>query len=163
MRIRSYSITLFILLCFFCCVTEAYCSLLNTDLVFNIKPNPKVSSKPTTIKLASVNFIASDYKPNINYISKEAELCLESGYTTRSCTGLLPGDVCPYEPTYMSGCCELDYQYVSSSSCVAPLSADEETCGGKYRCYCDRAKFPYGKDRECESPNIFNSDRKSVV
>ena len=168
MRIRSCSITLFVLLCFFCCVTEAYCSLLNTDLVYSIKPNPKVSSKPTSIKLASVSFLQSD--TNLSFGKGELDVktqCAALGYTIpkSSCSGVMQsGKPCSDEASmssvaeaenYVLSCCNSQLYTVDNpdkceNNSVA-LSSDFCEWGGKkmYRCKCDRTQYPYGDDHSC--------------
>jgi len=149
------------------CVYSILLNMANIDYAYshshinslvNIKPNPTTKSKPSNIKFASVSFITNDYRPRFTYISKEAEQCLDEGYNVTSCPGLLPGDICPYEPNYMNGCCDLEYKHTNKDSCIAPLSVDEKACGGKYRCYCDKTKYSYGDNKTCESPTIFNNE-----
>ena len=149
------------------CVYSILLNMANIDYAYshshinslvNIKPNPTTKSKPSNIKFTSVSFITNDYRPRFTYTSKEAEQCLDEGYNVTSCPGLLPGDICPYEPNYMNGCCDLEYKHSDKSSCIAPLSIDNEPCGGKYRCYCDKTKYPYGDGKVCESPTIFNDE-----
>ena len=169
MRIRSCSITLFVLLCFFCCVTEAYCSLLNTDLVYSIKPNPKVSSKPTSIKLASVSFLTNDSGVSFNGAELDAKTkCLVSGYGMQvsTCIGLgkNPGVLCPYNDAtqgveYADNCCDVTYNHLiddncednsrlSSSYCLRSTGSSNDAVR-YYRCECSEIAYPYMKDEDC--------------
>jgi hypothetical protein len=57
---------------------------------------------------------------------------------------------CPYNDRIYDKCCEASYTY-EASNCPAPRKLSSETCGGKHRCYCDTAQYPFAS---CSAPQI---------
>jgi len=109
---------------------------------------------------AGVNFIINEGN-DVNqtaqkeYINDYEKACSEANFKvkTSSCTGTQhPGLICPYSPLYTDKCCSSRYAYVLAGSCafgtVPDTDPNEGTCGGRYRCVCDRTEYPKGIDRE---------------
>ncbi len=107
-----------------------------------------------SIQTASVQFITGgdniDFG-NMDFTDPTIEQCKQNGYTLTSCdAGLLKGLKCPYNSAYFDKCCDASYKY-NSSECASPKTLSSDSCGGKYKCYCDRALYPV---ESCSSPQV---------
>lgn len=77
--------------------------------------------------------------------------CSNRGFSlpASACTGdMLPGLLCPLNPSYTDECCSIRYAYIITSSCMNGTIPSSDTCGGRYRCICDPIVYPKGMDRE---------------
>ena len=102
-------------------------------------------------KTAAVHFISKDGVLEFGDLSFEdptIKRCASEGYKLTSCANGSPAGFCPYNTSYFKECCTSDYQY---TSCSFPLTKSSDSCGGKYRCYCDASLFPVTK---CASPQV---------
>ena len=77
--------------------------------------------------------------------------CKSIGFNIRSC----PPDqykvrACPYNNDYYQRCCHNSYSY-HKSECSYPNTISSTSCGGKYKCYCDTALYPY-TSANCPAP-----------
>ena len=77
--------------------------------------------------------------------------CKSIGFNIRSC----PPDqygvrACPYNNDYYQRCCDNDYKY-TKGECSYPNTISSTSCGGKYKCYCDTALYPY-TSANCPAP-----------
>ena len=77
--------------------------------------------------------------------------CKSIGFNIRSC----PPDqygvrACPYNNDYYQRCCDNDYKY-AKGECSYPNTISSTSCGGKYKCYCDTALYPY-TSANCPAP-----------
>ena len=143
---------------------EAHQSDSSTYLVNNrIKPNLEFRSKPTTsyTKYASVSFLQSDSK--LDFKSGEIDVktqCASMGYVipVSKCTGAMkPSRLCSAESSmksvagadgYTTGCCNSNlYTALSPDACTNNSTSLNDFCyydgSKKYRCSCDRARYPY--------------------
>ena len=143
---------------------EAHQSDSSTYLVNNrIKPNLEFRSKPTTsyTKYASVSFLQSDSK--LDFKSGEIDVktqCASMGYVilVSKCTGAMkPSRLCSAESSmksvagadgYTTGCCNSNlYTALSPDACTNNSTSLNDSCyydgSKKYRCSCDRARYPY--------------------
>ncbi|MDO5387446.1 MAG: hypothetical protein Q4F75_09305 [Pseudomonadota bacterium] len=89
------------------------------------------------------------------------EFCEKAGYVNTPCPeGMTPGNFCPADSSYHSGCkCAAEYnQTCDSAAGLKPVNAND-TCGGKYKECCNTCtdytytSIPSGyvKDGECLS------------
>ena len=107
---------------------------------------------------AGIHFIVSnqgadfgnDDAKNNDFSDPTGETCKNLGYTVTSCASGMFNKACPYNDKIYDRCCDATYKY-TSSTCVSPKKLSSDTCGGKYRCYCDTATYPYAT---CNSPQI---------
>ena len=107
-----------------------------------------------SFQTASVQFITGggnlDFG-NMDFTDPTIEQCQKDGYSLTNCgSGQLQGLKCPYNSAYFDKCCDSRYKY-DKSACSYPNTVSGDTCGGKYKCYCDRNEFPY---EECVSPQV---------
>ena len=110
----------------------------------------------TNYQTAGVYFITGkdgvsfgDGKEN-DFSDPSGENCKRLGYTVTSCDSGLFNSACPYNDSIYDRCCDATYKY-TSSTCTTPKTLSSDTCGGKYRCYCDTATYPYSS---CNDPQI---------
>ena len=112
----------------------------------------------TNYQTAGVHFIVSnqgtdfgnDDAKNNDFSDPTGETCKRLGYTVTSCASGLFNSACPYNDKIYDRCCDVTYKY-TSSQCSSPKKLSSDTCGGKYRCYCDATTYPYAS---CNSPQI---------
>ena len=106
-------------------------------------------------KLAAVHFITGssgqtfDTQEN-DFADPSGEYCQRYGFTVTSCPSGLFNQACPYNDKIYDKCCDAAYTY-TSATCSTPKQLSADTCGGKHRCYCDTAAYPYAS---CDSPQI---------
>ena len=121
------------------------------DLELNL-PNRK------TFPISSVQFITG--RDNIDFGNMEfsdpsIDVCKNLGYTKNSCeTGYWKFDFCSYNREYFKTCCDNSYKY-TSSTCNHPNELSSDSCGGKYKCICNKKLYPVTK---CTSPQIFSNE-----
>ena len=108
-------------------------------------------------KLAGVHFIVgnngqtfADAGMSNEFDDPTGEYCKKFGFTINSCASGLFNRACPYNDRIYDKCCEASYTY-EASNCPAPRKLSSETCGGKHRCYCDTAQYPFAS---CSDPQI---------
>ena len=74
--------------------------------------------------------------------SENGDSCVAEGYILKTACDADPSryvtGYCPYNNKYVM-CCGRDYAY---DKCVYPLVTDGK-CGNKYKCVCDKDKYPY--------------------
>ena len=68
---------------------------------------------------------------------------------------------CPYDDSYFDTCCDKNFAY-AKAECSYPNTISGNSCGGKFKCYCDRSLYPYTAT-SCPSPKLHNEDRCSDV
>ena len=110
---------------------------------------------------AGVHFIVSDQgtdfgnddAKNNDFSDPTGETCKNLGYTVTSCETGLFNQACPYNDKIYDRCCDVTYKY-TSSQCSSPKKLSSDSCGGKYRCYCDTKTYPYAS---CNDPQIKGS------
>ena len=133
----------------------------HTNLVYNIKPTQKVKSKPAYPQYASVSFLQDNTK--LDFSKGEIDVktqCASLGYviSTSKCTGAMkPSKLCSAESSmksvagadgFTTGCCNSNlYTALSPDSCTNNSTSLNDFCyydgSKKYRCSCDRARYPY--------------------
>ena len=108
-------------------------------------------------KLAGVYFITGNNGQTFDNEAKDndftdptGDYCQRLGFPVSSCASGLFDKSCPYNDKFFNRCCEATYIY-SSSDCKSPRKLSSETCGGKHRCYCDTAQYPFAS---CSDPQI---------
>ncbi len=108
-------------------------------------------------KLAGVYFITGNNGQTFDNEAKDndftdptGDYCQRLGFPVSSCASGLFDKSCPYNDKFFNRCCEATYIY-SSSDCKSPRKLSSETCGGKHRCYCDTAQYPFAS---CSAPQI---------
>ena len=85
-----------------------------------------------------------------DFTDPTGDYCQRLGFPVSSCASGLFDKPCPYNDKFFNRCCEATYIY-SSSDCKSPRKLSSETCGGKHRCYCDTAQYPFAS---CNDPQI---------
>ena len=114
-------------------------------------------------KLAGVYFITgnngqtfdNEAKDN-DYTDPTGDNCKRLGFAVTSCASGLFNRACPYNDRIYDKCCEASYTY-EASNCPAPRKLSSETCGGKHRCYCDTAQYPFASSCDPQiKGNVFN-------
>ncbi len=95
------------------------------------------------------SLIFNDGKNN-DFTDPTGDNCKRLGYTITSCASGLFNRACPYNESIYDRCCDVTYKY-TASQCTSPRKLSSDTCGGKYRCYCDTATYPYAT---CNDPQI---------
>ena len=108
-------------------------------------------------KLAGVYFITGSNGQTFDNEAKDNDFtdptgdnCKRLGFAVTSCASGLFNRACPYNDRIYDKCCEASYTY-EASNCPAPRKLSSETCGGKHRCYCDTAQYPFAS---CNDPQI---------
>ena len=108
-------------------------------------------------KLAGVYFITGNNGQTFDNEAKDndftdptGDYCQRLGFPVSSCASGLFDKPCPYNDKFFNRCCEATYIY-NSSDCKSPRKLSSETCGGKHRCYCDTAQYPFAS---CNDPQI---------
>ena len=108
-------------------------------------------------KLAGVYFITGNNGQTFDNEAKDNDFtdptgdnCKRLGFAVTSCASGLFNRACPYNDRIYDKCCEASYTY-EASNCPAPRKLSSETCGGKHRCYCDTAQYPFAS---CTDPQI---------
>ena len=108
-------------------------------------------------KLAGVYFITGSNGQTFDNEAKDNDFtdptgdnCKRLGFAVTSCASGLFNRACPYNDRIYDKCCEASYTY-EASNCPAPRKLSSETCGGKHRCYCDTAQYPFAS---CSDPQI---------
>ena len=108
-------------------------------------------------KLAGVYFITGSNGQTFDNEAKDndftdptGDYCQRLGFPVSSCASGLFDKPCPYNDKFFNRCCEATYIY-NSSDCKSPRKLSSETCGGKHRCYCDTAQYPFAS---CSDPQI---------
>ena len=108
-------------------------------------------------KLAGVYFITGSNGQTFDNEAKDNDFtdptgdnCKRLGFAVTSCASGLFNRACPYNDRIYDKCCEASYIY-EASNCPAPRKLSSETCGGKHRCYCDTAQYPFAS---CSDPQI---------
>ena len=108
-------------------------------------------------KLAGVYFITGNNGQTFDNEAKDNDFtdptgdnCKRLGFAVTSCASGLFNRACPYNDRIYDKCCEASYTY-EASNCPAPRTLSSETCGGKHRCYCDTAQYPFAS---CSDPQI---------
>ena len=108
-------------------------------------------------KLAGVYFITGNNGQSFDNEAKDNDFtdptgdnCKRLGFAVTSCASGLFNRACPYNDRIYDKCCEASYTY-EASNCPAPRKLSSETCGGKHRCYCDTAQYPFAS---CSDPQI---------
>ena len=108
-------------------------------------------------KLAGVYFITGNNGQTFDNEAKDndftdptGDYCQRLGFPVFSCASGLFDKPCPYNDKFFNRCCEATYIY-GSSDCKSPRKLSSETCGGKHRCYCDTAQYPFAS---CNDPQI---------
>lgn len=103
---------------------------------------------------ASVSFITGDdslqFNNSLNFNDKSPDTCKALGYNITTCPGGNLIEVCPYNSAYFKECCDASYNY-TKSQCAAPKTISNESCGGKYKCYCNKSVY---KVSSCVSPQV---------
>ena len=129
--------------------SSLYTSL--TDLNQNQAFRPKLLAAPaSSFKLAKVHFVVDtadkigfdDIEQSFDH--KNAQRCKDLGFAqTAACAAnQFKARLCPYDDAYYDRCCDNDYKY-TKGECSYPNTISSTSCGGKYKCYCDTALYPY--------------------
>ncbi len=140
-------------------------SFSRTDLIdLNQKPifRPKLSSfqSASAYKTAKVHFVVnSSDKMGFDYKEQEfnhdnINRCKALGFSkTGACAaGQYAVRFCPYDNAYFSQCCDNTYAY-SKAECSYPRTISSNSCGGKFKCYCDTSLYPY-TSKTCANPRL---------
>ena len=107
-------------------------------------------------KLAAVHFIVGDQGLTFNDFGKQNfddpsnDYCQRLGFAVSSCASGLFNRACPYNDKIYDKCCDAAYIY-TPASCSSPRTLSADVCGGKHRCYCDTAQYPFAS---CDIPRI---------
>ena len=107
-------------------------------------------------KLAAVHFIVGDQGLTFNDFGKQNfddpsnDYCQRLGFAVSSCASGLFNRACPYNDKIYDKCCDAAYIY-TPASCSSPRTLSTDVCGGKHRCYCDTAQYPFAS---CSDPQI---------
>ena len=107
-------------------------------------------------KLAAVHFIVGDQGLTFNDFGKQNfddpsnDYCQRLGFAVSSCASGLFNRACPYNDKIYDKCCDAAYIY-TPASCSSPRTLSADVCGGKHRCYCDTAQYPFAS---CDAPKI---------
>ena len=126
---------------------------LQVDLF--IERLPLSSSLPKYARVTSVvdlnDKIGFEDNKHPMYFWNATDHCKSIGFNIRSC----PPDqykvrACPYNNDYYQRCCHNSYRY-HKSECSYPNTISSDSCGGKHRCYCDTAQYPFAS---CDAPRI---------
>ena len=126
---------------------------LQVDLF--IERLPLSSSLPKYARVTSVvdlnDKIGFEDNKHPMYFWNATDHCKSIGFNIRSC----PPDqykvrACPYNNDYYQHCCHNSYSY-HKSECSYPNTISSTSCGGKYKCYCDTALYPY-TSANCPAP-----------
>jgi hypothetical protein len=130
-----------------------------TDLNQNLAFRPKLPAAPaSSFKLAKVHFVV-DTADKIGFDDIEqsfdhnnAQRCKDLGFAkTAACAAnQFKARLCPYDDAYYDRCCDNDYKY-TKGECSYPNTISSTSCGGKYKCYCDTALYPY-TSANCPAP-----------
>ena len=122
-------------------------------------PNPERTVSPfQPFKLAKVHFVV-DTADKIGFDDIEqsfdhnnAQRCKDLGFAnTAACAAnQFKARLCPYDDAYYDRCCDSDYKY-TKGECSYPNTISSTSCGGKYKCYCDTALYPY-TSANCPAP-----------
>lgn len=109
---------------------------------------------------ANVRFIISKNKDDLEFGDANNAACKSAGFSTPvvTCTadGKSPGTLCPFDGGLTNECCDPAYKY-DKTECGYPLTASSDTCGGKYKCICDRSLYPQGPDNKCVAPQEYDT------
>lgn len=134
-----------------------YTHLINTNQSQIVEPMS--ASLQNFPRVASVTFITDGKNLEFEFSDETITNCSNAGYSKEvsECTkaGKNPGKICPYNPEYADLCCDKDFKY-NADECPYPLTLGT-SCGGKYKCYCDRSLYPQGADKKCTSPQEFDT------
>ena len=130
-----------------------------TDMNQNQAFRPKLLAAPaSSFKLAKVHFVV-DTADKIGFDDIEqsfdhnnAQRCKDLGFAqTAACAAnQFKARLCPYDDAYYDRCCDNDYKY-TKGECSYPNTISSTSCGGKYKCYCDTALYPY-TSANCPAP-----------
>ena len=107
-------------------------------------------------KTAKVHFVVnSSDKMGFDYKEQEfnhdnINRCKALGFSkTGACAaGQYAVRFCPYDNAYFSQCCDNTYAY-SKAECSYPRTISSNSCGGKFKCYCDTSYYKY---TDCPAP-----------
>ncbi len=58
------------------------------------------------------------------------------------------GLLCPLNSNFTDQCCDKEYGYILTSSCINNTTPSHDTCGGRYKCICDPYQYPKGIGRD---------------
>ena len=130
------------------------------------KPLGDISRLP---KLAKVHFIVdSNDKLGFDNIEQSFDhdninRCKALGFNKTGACGSNQrvSRYCPYDNSYYDQCCDMNFAY-SKGECSYPNTISGNSCGGKFKCYCDRSLYPYTAT-SCPSPKIHNEDKCAEV
>ena len=132
-----------------------------TDMNQNQAFRPKLLAAPaSSFKLAKVHFVV-DTADKIGFDDIEqsfdhnnAQRCKDLGFAqTAACAAnQFKARLCPYDDAYYDRCCDNDYKY-AKGECSYPNTISSTSCGGKYKCYCDRSLYKFD-NTNCSTPNI---------
>ena len=126
----------------------------------NISPLPKYAKVhfivDTNDKLGFDNIEQSFDHDNVNR-------CKTLGFNKTGACGANErvSRYCPYDNSYYDQCCDLNFGY-AKAECSYPNTISGNSCGGKFKCYCDRSIYPYTAT-SCPSPKIHNEDKCAEV
>lgn len=128
------------------------------------KPLGDISRLP---KLAKVHFIVdSNDKLGFDNIEQSFDhdninRCKALGFNKTGACGSNQrvSRYCPYDNSYYDQCCDMNFAY-SKGECSYPNTISGNSCGGKFKCYCDRSLYPY---TSCEAPKVNSSDKCADV
>ncbi len=116
-----------------------------------------LSRLPASVyKTAKVHFVVnSSDKMGFDYKEQEfnhdnINRCKALGFSkTGACAaGQYAVRFCPYDNAYFSQCCDNTYAY-SKAECSYPRTISSNSCGGKFKCYCDATLYPH---TSCPAP-----------
>ena len=128
------------------------------------KPLGDISRLP---KLAKVHFIV-DSSDKLGFDNIEQSFdhdninrCKALGFNKTGACGSNQrvSRYCPYDNSYYDQCCDMNFAY-SKGECSYPNTISGNSCGGKFKCYCDRSLYPY---TSCEAPKVNSSDKCADV
>ena len=137
-----------------------------TDMNQNLAFRPKLQisddfKRPDlshSFKFAKVHFVVDKSDTigfddiNQSFDHNDAQRCKDLGFKlTANCAATqFKSRLCPYDNAYYDRCCDNDYKY-SKAECSYPNTISSASCGGKYKCYCDSALYPY-TSANCAAP-----------
>jgi len=151
-----------------------------TFVKINSNPTLKFESKPSSLKLASVQFLSDSNR--ISFDKGEVDVkteCASLGFVipiSECKSPMVPSYLCSSElsregaANYTTGCCNSNlYTAATMDSCTNNATALDDSCywGGskKYRCACDRSRYPYSEleGEGCGSNGDFNVNNKCMA
>ena len=134
------------------CQNQTFEPLSKASLEIGLPYRPAIQTAGVHFIAGDSNLVFKDFE-NQEFDDPSKNYCQKLGFNITSCASGLFNRACPYNDKIYDRCCDATYKY-SPSQCSSPRKLSSDTCGGKYRCYCDTKTYPYAS---CNSPQIKGS------